>query len=90
MYKQSIIASTIWHQQNPAILLAASPGNLNKLESQENDHKSIIMKMIEAFEEEMHKCHKEVQVNSIKQEMEINKIAQYLKKENRSNKESTN
>lgn len=63
MYKQSIIASTIWHQQNPAILLAASPGNLNKPESQENDHKSIIMKMIEAFEEEVIKSLKEIQKN---------------------------
>jgi hypothetical protein len=44
----------------------ASPGYPNRPEAQENDLKSNLIKMIEAFKEEMNKSLKEIQENTIK------------------------
>jgi hypothetical protein len=56
----------------------ASPSYPNTPEAKENDLKSNLMKMIEAFKEEMNK-YKEILKNAIKQLKEMNKIVQDLK-----------
>ena len=56
----------------------ASPGYPNTTEAQENDLKSNLIKMTEAFKEMMNKSLKALKENAIKQVKEINKTAQDL------------
>jgi len=59
---------------------AASPGYANTTKTQENDPKSNLIKMIEAFKEEMNKSLKETQKNTIKQiRKQINPLNTYRK-----------
>ena len=59
----------------------ASPGYPSTAEAQENDLKSNLIKMIEAFKEEMNKSLKEIQENTIKQVKEMSKAVKDLKVE---------
>ena len=61
--------------------MTASPGYPNTVEAQENDLKSNLMKMIEAFKGEMNKSLKEIQGITTKYVNKINKIFQGLKME---------
>jgi hypothetical protein len=56
----------------------ASPGYPNTTGAQENDLKSNLIKMTEAFKEMMNKSLKALKENAIKQVKEINKTAQDL------------
>lgn len=51
----------------------ASPGYPNTTQAQENDLKSNLIKMTEAFKEQMNKSLKEIQENTIKQ-VEVFKV----------------
>ena len=59
----------------------ASPGYPNTHEKQDNDLKSHLMKMIEAFKKNINNSLKEIQENTIKQVKELNKMVQELKME---------
>jgi hypothetical protein len=58
----------------PSYGTTASPGYSNTAEAQENDLKSNLMKMIEAFKEKMNKSLEEINENTIKQVKKMNKI----------------
>jgi hypothetical protein len=58
--------STVNKSQGNTILLEY-PGYPNKTKAQENDLKCNLMKIIEAFRDEMNKSLKETQENTIKQ-----------------------
>ena len=51
----------------PSYPTTASPGYFSIVEAQENDFKSNLVKVIDAFKEEMNKSFKEIQENTIKQ-----------------------
>jgi esterase/lipase len=53
----------------------------NTPEKQDNDLKSHLMKMIEAFKKNINNSLKEIQENTIKQVKELNKMVQELKME---------
>jgi hypothetical protein len=56
-------------------LTTASPSHPHTTETQDNDLKSNLKKMMENPKEEMNKSFKEIQKNTIKQVKEINKTA---------------
>lgn len=51
--------------------IIANPGYPNTTKEQGNDLKSNLVKMIEAFKEEMYKSFKEIQENTIKKKVEV-------------------
>jgi hypothetical protein len=53
----------------PSYLTTASAGYLNTAKAQKDDCKPSLVRIIEAFKEEMNKFLKEIQGNTIKQEM---------------------
>jgi hypothetical protein len=65
----------------PSFPTARSPAYPNTLVEQDYNLKLLLIKMREAFKEEMNKSLKEVQENTIKQVKEINKTIQDLKME---------
>jgi uncharacterized protein YukE len=65
----------------PSSPTPASPRCPNTPEEQDCDLKSHLMKMIEAFKEDVNNSHKETQENTIKQVKELNKTVQELKME---------
>ena len=50
----------------PSYPTTASPGYFSIVEAQENDFKSNLVKVIDAFKEEMNKSFKEIQENTIR------------------------
>ena len=65
----------------PSSPTTASPRCPHTPEEQDCDLKPHLMKMIEAFKEDVNNSHKETQGNTIKQVKELNKTVQELKME---------
>ena len=64
------------NKAEPSYPTTANPGYPNTAETQENDHRFNIMKVILVFKREMNKSFKVIQENTIKLVNEINKIVQ--------------
>ena len=80
-------------QYNPAssepnFPTTASPGYPNTPKKQDSDLKSHLMKMIEAFKEDINNSLKEIQENTIRQVKKLNKIVQDLNMEIETKKKS--
>ena len=72
----------------PSSPTTASPGNPNTPEKQDSDLKSDLMKVIEAFKEDINNSLKEIQENTIRQVKKLNKIVQDLNMEIETKKKS--
>lgn len=64
---------------DPSSPTIASPEYYNTAKAQENNPKSNLVKIIEAFKEEINKSFKEIQKNTYKQVKKMNKTVQDLK-----------
>ena len=78
---KNIINNSQGNMASPKPSFPTSLGYCNIAKAQENDLKSYLMRMIEAFKEEMNKSLKEIQKNTIKQVKEMSKTVQDLKME---------